>query len=436
MPDRRVVITGLGSVTPFGVGVRRFRDSLFQGHSAASLITSFDTSRLPTRFAASVPLGGAALDSLVQNQKSLKTMSRAAKFAVIAADEAVKESGLDGSEMDPYRLGVSIGTGGVGFWDVEHSNQMFQLIAESLDGENGLNLDSSKVWQDTLEKTNPLTPLKALPNMLAAHIAINTNARGNCQTIATACTSSAQAIGEAYRQIKAGVADVMISGGADSMIHPYGIVGFSALGVMSKNNGEFRTAARPFDRRRDGFMLGEGAAILVLEELERCKQRGAVAYGEVIGYASTCDAFRLTDEPPEAWGCIAAMRMALDDARLNPYSVDYVNAHGTGTVMNDKTETFAIKSVFQGKARSLPVSSTKSMIGHLVAAAGAVEFAACVLAMIDQTLPPTINYESPDDACDLDYVPNQARKARLNVVLSNSFGFGGQNACLILRKTP
>jgi 3-oxoacyl-[acyl-carrier-protein] synthase II len=363
-------------------------------------------------------------------------MSRAAKFAVIAADEAVKDSGLDGRKMDPYRVGVSIGTGGVGFWDVEHSNRMFQLIVESLDGGNGLNLDSSKVWQNTLEKTNPLTPLKALPNMLAAHIAINTNARGNCQTIATACTSSAQAIGEAYRQIKAGVADVMISGGADSMIHPYGIVGFSALGVMSKNNDEFRTAARPFDRRRDGFMLGEGAAILVLEELERCKQRGAAAYGEVIGYASSCDAFRLTDEPPEAWGCIAAMKMALADAKLNPGSVDYVNAHGTGTVMNDKTETFAIKNVFQGRERSLPVSSTKSMIGHLVAAAGAVEFAACVLAMIDQTLPPTINYESPDDACDLDYVPNHARRARLNVVLSNSFGFGGQNACLILRKAP
>jgi 3-oxoacyl-[acyl-carrier-protein] synthase II len=434
MPERRVVVTGIGSVTPFGVGIRKFREGLFQGRSAAALITSFDTSRLPTKFAAPVPLNEADLDSLVKNQKSLKTMSRTAKFAVIASDEAVKDSGLDVSEIDPYRLGVSIGTGGVGFWDIEHSNQMFQLIAESLDRGNGLKLDSSKVWQNTLEKTNPLTPLKALPNMVAAHIAINTNARGSCQTIATACTSSAQAIGEAYHQIKNGVSDVMISGGADSMIHPYGLVGFSALGVMSKNNNEYRTAARPFDRRRDGFMLGEGAAILVLEEMERCKRRGAEAHGEVVGYASSCDAFRLTDEPPEAWGCIAAMKMALADAQLNPDRVDYINAHGTGTVMNDKTETFAIKSVFQEKARSLPVSSTKSMIGHLVAAAGAVEFAGCVLAMMDQILPPTINYESPDDACDLDYVPNMARPARLNTVLSNSFGFGGQNACLILRK--
>jgi len=433
MLERRVAITGMGSVTPFGVGVSRFRDNLFRGNSAASLITSFDTSRLPTKFGAPVPLAEAELDPLVQNQKSLKTMSRTAKFAVIAADEAVKDSGLDMSRVDPYRLGVSIGTGGVGFWDVEHSNQMFQLVAESLDGGNGRMVDPSKVWQNTLEKTNPLTPLKALPNMVAAHIAINHNARGSCQTLATACTSSAQAIGEAYRQIKAGISDVILSGGADSMIHPYGFVGFSALGVMSKNNSEYRTAARPFDRRRDGFMLGEGASIFVLEELERCKQRGAEMYGEVIGYASSCDAFRLTDEPPEAWGCIEAIKMALADARLNPDSVDYVNAHGTGTVMNDKTETFAIKSVFGDKARSLPVSSTKSMIGHLVAAAGAVEFTACVLAMKGQIIPPTINYETPDEACNLDYVPNRAREARLNIILSNSFGFGGQNACLILR---
>jgi 3-oxoacyl-[acyl-carrier-protein] synthase II len=436
MPDRRVVITGVGSVTPFGVGVKRFRDSLFQGKSASSLITSFDTSRLPTRFAASVPLVEADLDSLVQNQKSLKTMSRTAKLGVIAADEAVKDSGLDMSHVDPYRLGVSIGTSGMEFWDVEHSNQMFQRFAESLDSTNGLKVDPSKYWHNTLVRTNPLLFLKTLPNMVAAHIAINHNARGNCQTIATACTSSAQAIGEAYRQIKGRISDVMICGGADSVIHPYGIVGFSALGVMSKNNGEYRTAARPFDRRRDGFMLGEGAAIFVLEELERCKQRGAKPYGEVIGYASSCDAFRLTDEPPEAWGCIEAMRSALTDARLAPDSVDYINAHGTGTVMNDKTETFAIKKVFQEKARSLPVSSTKSMIGHLVAAAGAVEFAACVLAMTDQIIPPTINYENPDKECDLDYVPNQARQARLNVVMSNSFGFGGQNACLILRNIP
>ena len=361
-------------------------------------------------------------------------MSRAAKLGVIAADEAVKDSGLDARQVDPYRVGVSIGTSGMEFWDVEHSNQMFQRFAESLENTAaGPKVDPSKYWQNTLERTNPLLFLKTLPNMVAAHIAINHNARGNCQTIATACTSSAQAIGEAYRQIRARVSDVMICGGSDSVIHPHGLVGFSALGVMSKNNAEYRTAARPFDRRRDGLMLGEGAAIFILEEMERCKQRGARPYGEVIGYASSCDAFRVTDEPPDAWGCIEAMRSALADARLNPDDVDYINAHGTGTVMNDRTETFAIKSVFREKARSLPVSSTKSMIGHLVAASGAAELAACVLAMTDQALPPTINYESPDEECDLDYVPNQARQARVNIALSNSFGFGGQNACLLLR---
>ena len=433
MPERRVVITGMGTVAPFGIGRTRFCDGLFRGESAASLIASFDASALPTQFAAPVPAEDARLDSLIENQKSLKTMNRSTKFAVIAAGEALKDSGLDTGRMDPYRLGVSIGTGGTGFWDVDQSNLMFQPVVESLNSHNESSLNPAAVWRNTLDKMNPLTPLRALPNMPAAHIAINHGARGNCQTIATACTSSAQAIGEAYRQIRAGVADAMICGGADSMIHPYGLVAFSALGVMSKNNEEYRTAARPFDRRRDGFMLGEGAAIFVLEEAEMCRRRGATPYAELIGYASTCDAFRLTDEPPQAWGSIEAMKTALSDARLTPGEVDYVNAHGTGTVMNDKTETFAIKSVFGDKARSLPVSSTKSMIGHLVAAAGAMELAACVAAMTHQLIPPTINYEEPDAACDLDYVPNQAREAPLRVILSNSFGFGGQNAGLVLR---
>ncbi len=218
------------------------------------------------------------------------------------------------------------------------------------------------------------------------------------------------------------------------MINPNGLVAFSMVGVMSKNNREYQTAARPFDRRRDGFMLGEGAAIFILEELEHCKQRGAEPYGEIVGYASTCDAFRLTDEPVEAWGSIEAMKLALADAGLAPDRVDYINAHGTGTPMNDRTETHAIKKVFKEKAYALPISSTKSMIGHLVAAAGAVEFAACILAMRHQIIPPTINYQEPDPECDLDYVPNHARDARLESILSNSFGFGGQNACLILKK--
>jgi 3-oxoacyl-[acyl-carrier-protein] synthase II len=434
MSERRVAITGFGAVTPFGAGRECFREGLFQGRSAASLITAFDASTLPTRFAASVPVPEGELNALVRNQKSLKTLTRAAKFAVIAADEAVADSGLDANVVDPYRMGVSMGSGGVGLWDLEHSDQMFQLVVDSLDNGNERKLNSAVVWRNSLEKFNPLTALKALPNMIAAHLAINHRARGNCQTIANACTSATQAIGEAYRLIKAGIADQMICGGADSMIHPYGLVGFSALGVLSKNNAEYRSAARPFDRRRDGFMLGEGAAIFVLEGLDDCLRRGAEPYGEVVGYASSCDAYRLTDEPPEAWGSIQAMRRALADARLNSDQINYINAHGTGTPMNDKTETFAIKSVFQDWARSLPVSSTKSMIGHLAAAAGAVEFGACVAALDDQMIPPTINYQEPDDVCDLDYVPNRARPARLDAIMTNSFGFGGQNACLIMRK--
>jgi 3-oxoacyl-[acyl-carrier-protein] synthase II len=429
-----VVITGMGAVTPFGIGRTAFCDALFRGLSGATMINTFDTSSMPTKFGAAVTASDSELDPLIANQKSLKTMARSTKFAVIAAAEAVADSGLETGRLEPYRLGTSIGTGGTGFWDVEQLSQMFQFVVDSIEPGTGNKANAPAVWRNTLERMNPLTPLKSLPNMLAAHIAINHNARGICQTLATACTSSAQAIGEACRHVRAGIADVMICGGADSMIHPYGFVAFSALGVMSKNNQEYRTAARPFDRRRDGFMLGEGAAMFVMEEFGHCMRRGARPLAELAGYASTCDAFRLTDEPPQAWGSIEAMRMALDDARLTPGDIDYVNAHGTGTVMNDKTETFAIKSVFGEKARSLPVSSTKSMVGHLVAAAGAVELAACVAALNHQLIPPTINYQEIDAACDLDYVPNQSREARLRTVLSNSFGFGGQNACLILKE--
>ena len=361
-------------------------------------------------------------------------MCRAVKLGVVAAQEAVKDANLDAAAVDPYRFGVSIGTGGPGLWDSDNSKETLDLILDSVAGSGPATLDYSKVWRNTLESIHPLTPLKALPNMAAAHIAINYNARGVCQTISTACTSSAQAIGEAYRQIKFGMADVMIAGGCDSMVNPNGLVAFSVLGVLSKNNEHYKTAARPFDKRRDGFMLGEGGAVLLVEEREHCRRRGGKSYGEIIGYATTCDAFRLTDEPREAWSCIQAMRFALKEASIDPAHVDYINAHGTGTRMNDKTETFAVKQVFGEHAKSLPISSTKSMIGHLVGAAGAAEFASCVLALEGQFLPPTINYEEPDAECDLDYVPNTAREAPLRIVLSNSFGFGGQNASLVLRR--
>jgi len=434
MNERQVVISGVRAVTPYGLGAINFWENIIKGRSAATPIDTFDVSSLPTRFAAQVPLSDSQLDSHIENKKSLKTMSRSAKYAVIAADEAVKDSKIDSSRLNPYRFGTSLGASGVGLWDLEYANQNLDVFLRSVDNSDGLQLDSSKVWKNTLDYIHPLTPLKALSNIATAHIAINHNARGNCQTITTACTSSAQAVGEAYRQIKSGIADVIIAGGRDSMINPNGLVAFSMLGVLSKNNQEYQTAARPFDKRRDGFMLGDGAAIFVLEELQHCKDRAAQPYAEIIGYSSVCDAFRLTDEPPDAWGSVEAMRIALQDAAIKPGDVDYINAHGTGTVMNDKTETLAIKKVFKENAYSIPVSSTKSMIGHLVAAAGAVELTACVMSMKNQQIPPTINYEKTDPDCDLDYVPNRSRKAQLDIILSNSFGFGGQNACLLIKK--
>ncbi len=434
MNERRVVVTGMGTVSPFGTGNEIYWKNISEGKSAASLITAFDVTDLPTKFYAKLKMSENELEDLIEDKKSAKTMSRAAKFATIASDEAVRDSGIDTNSLDPYRFGTSIGTAGIGLWDFEYANRFLELVLNSVKTEKEKELAFSNVWLNIMKNLHPLTPLKALPNIITAHIAIKNNARGNCQTISTACISSSQAIGEAFRQIKNGYTDTMIAGGSDSMANPNGIVAFSMLGVLSKNNSEFSTASRPFDKRRDGFMIGEGSAVFILEEYEQAKKRDAYIYSEIIGYANTNDAFRLTDEPPDARGSIRVMELALDEAGIERAEVDYINAHGTGTQMNDRSETFAIKSVFRNDAYSIPVSSTKSMIGHLVAGAGCIEFAACQLALKNQIIPPTINYKIPDEACDLDYVPNSSRDAKLNIILSNSFGFGGQNACLIIRK--
>lgn len=431
MPARRVIISGIGAVTPYGVGLEVFWENLLAGNSAARQINDFDAAALPTRFAAQVPMNNVQLEEYVENKKSTKTMSRAMMFAMIAAQEAMSQSGLNGRIKDPFRFGVSIGAGGLGYWDVEHATHMLNIVVESLDEDN--HLDYGTVWENTLRKVHPLTPLRALPNMTAAHIAIQFNARGHCQTITTACTSSAQAVGEAYRLISGGHTDYMICGGSDAMINPNGMMAFNALGVISRNNDEYETAARPFDKRRDGFMVGEGGVIFILEDLEHCIKRNGKPLAEIIGYASTCDAFRLTDEPAEAWGAIKAIELVLAEARIKPQQVDLINAHGTGTQMNDINETFAIKKVFGKHAYKIPVNSTKSMVGHLVAAAGAIELAACIKSILTQQIHPTINYQEPDPDCDLDYVPNKARNAQVKTILSNSFGFGGQNACLLIK---
>jgi 3-oxoacyl-[acyl-carrier-protein] synthase II len=433
MENRRVVVSGLGVVSPFGIGRNAFWTGLERGESGARLIDSFPNMNLPTRFAAQVPANDDQLSASVTNQRIVKTLSRSGKMVLIAAQEALHDAGINFAGIDPFRVATSIGAGGTGLWDTEHADRLLDVFLESVEIDNGLVFNQNVVWANIMGKIHPLTPLRALPNIPTAQIAIMANARGNCQTISTACTSSAQAIGEAFRQIGSGHADVAIAGGGDSMINAYGMVAFSMLGVLSRNNDEWQTASRPFDRRRDGFMLGEGAAIVILEELEHCRNRSGRPYAEIIGYGNTNDAYRLTDEPPQAWGAIKAMQIALHQAGLAVGDVDYINAHGTGTRMNDKIETFAIRSVFGNEADRIPVSSTKSQVGHLVAGAGAVECAACLWALKQQSMPPTINYLEPDAECDLDYVPNAARPAAIRVVLSNSFGFGGQNACLALR---
>jgi 3-oxoacyl-[acyl-carrier-protein] synthase II len=420
----------MGVVSPFGIGTKIFWENLIGGQSASKMINQFDATGLPTQFAAFLDYDESRLESLVEDQKSSKTMSRAMKFAMIAAQEAMTESGLDLNSIEPFRVGVSIGAGGLGLWDIDHTELLSRIIADGVKSEG--KLDHKKVWEDTMAKVHPLIPLKALPNMSAAHIAIKYNLRGHCQTITTACTSSSQAIGDAFHLIKSDIADAVIAGGTDAMINPNGMIAFSKLGVISKNNEEYQSAARPFDKRRDGFLVGEGSAIFVLEELSHCSKRNGNPLAEILGYSSTCDAYRLTDEPPESWGAIHAMRSAINEANVSTGKFDLINAHGTGTQMNDKNETHAIKSVFQDDAYKIPVNSTKSMIGHLVAAAGAVEFAGCVKSIHDGLIHPTINYQVPDPDCDLDYVLNQSRESKVNFVLSNSFGFGGQNSCLVL----
>jgi 3-oxoacyl-[acyl-carrier-protein] synthase II len=429
---RRVVITGMGAVSCYGAGIDLLWAGIAAGKSGASLIDFPGAEGLPARFAASVPFNTAQLETMLPNPRAGKTMSRAAMFAMIAAAEAAYAAKFAPGAYDPARVGTSLGMGGLGLMDREHMETTLDVFARSRDEATGA-VDPARLFRHTLERIHPLTPLKALPNIAAANLAIQFGARGPCQTHATACTSGTQAIGDASRLIRWGLCDAMIAGGADSMVNPNGIIAFAGLGVLSRNNDEYATAARPFDRRRDGFMLGEGAGMFILEELEACRARGGVPLAEVAGYGCTSDAHRLTDEPADAHGSIAAIRAAIQDAGISSDAVDYVHAHGTGTNMNDRVETLAIRQTFGHHAERVPVSSTKSMIGHLIAAAGAVQLVVSVLAMRNGIVPPTINYSDPDPDCDLDYVPNTARRAALDSVMSNCFGFGGQNACLIVR---
>ncbi len=422
---RRVVVTGIGMVNPMGHDVATVWAGLKEGKSGVANTTLFDASGFPTKISAEVKNWDIA--SCGEDPEVWKLRGRHTKFAAGAAKQAVIDSGILDSIDNPVRFGVYLGSG-EGNQDFATFSKM--MSAALVDGQ----YDASKFIAAGLELLDPAMELEQEPNMPAAHLATMFNAQGPNLNCLTACAASSQAVGEATEIIRRGDADVMLSGGTHSMIHPFGVTGFNLLTALSESNDEPTKASRPFDRMRNGFVLGEGSAMVVLEELESAQARGATIYGEVAGYGTTADAYRITDIPPDGHGGIAAMRMAIADAGLNPSDINYVNAHGTSTTVNDRVESLACREVFGEFADKIPVSSTKSMMGHLIAAAGVTEMIVCLMAMRDSVLPPTINYENPDPECDLDYVPNVARSAPIKYALNNSFGFGGQNVSLCLSR--
>jgi 3-oxoacyl-[acyl-carrier-protein] synthase II len=398
-------------------------DSISNSKSGIGDITNFDASNFPTRFAAEVK--DYDLSNYVDDVDRFKYAGRNIRFAIGAATQAVKDSGVLEGDLDPARFGIYLGAG-----EGQQDFSLFMnLIYDSHNDEREVSLE--KFARLGMERLTPQEELEQEPNMTAGHLASLFNAQGPNLNCLTACAASSQAIGEATELIRRGDADVMLSGGAHSMIHPFGVTGFNLLTALSTHNEDPQGASRPFDKNRDGFVLGEGSGMLILEELESAKARGAHIYGELIGYGSTADAYRITDIHPEGRGAIACIKMAIKDAKINPEDIHYVNAHGTSTSVNDKVETMAVKGALGEASRKIPVSSIKSMMGHLIAAAGSVEAITCLLAIKHNVLPPTTNYETPDPDCDLDYIPNVAREAPVTRALSNSFGFGGQNISLI-----
>jgi len=408
---RRVVVTGIGLVCGLGNTTEETWRGLIEGRSGVDYITRFDASGFPVRFAAEVK----NFDPLKYiEKKDVKKMDPFIHFAIAAAQEAVDDAGLKITPENAERVGVYIGSGIGGFSVIEREHQRF------LEGGPG--------------KISPFFIPAAIANLAAGQVSIRFGARGPNSATCTACSAGAHAIGDAFKIIERGDADVMICGGAEAAVTPMGVGGFAAMRALSTRNEEPQRASRPFDRDRDGFVIGEGAGILILEALEHARARGARIYAEIVGYGMSADAYHITQPPEDANGAIRVMRYALRDAGIAPEQVDYINAHGTSTYYNDKLETYAIKCVFGEHAYRLAVSSTKSMTGHLLGAAGGLEAGITVLAIYHQILPPTINYENPDPECDLDYVPNRARRAEIRYALSNSFGFGGTNAALLFKR--
>ncbi len=407
----RVVVTGLGVISPVGNTVSEAWASLVQGKSGAGFITLFDAAAYSTRIAAEVKNFNPAL---YLSPKELKHSDRFVQFAVASSKQAFADSKLDVSKEDPHRIGVWIGTGMGGLATIEVGYRDLETRGP--------------------RKVRPFFIPMIICNMAPGQVSISLGLKGPNSCTVSACASSAHAIGDALKIIQRGQADAMIAGGSECAITPLGVAGFCALKALTTRNEEPLTASRPFDKTRDGFLIAEGAAMVVLESLEHAQKRNARIYGELIGYGMSADAYHITAPDPNGEGAAVAMKTALEDANLKPTDISYINAHGTSTPLNDKIETKAIKQVFGEAAHKIPISSTKSMTGHLLGAGGAIEFIACALALQDQILPPTINYKNPDPECDLDYIPNEARRAKVDVALSNSLGFGGHNVSLIVRK--
>jgi 3-oxoacyl-[acyl-carrier-protein] synthase II len=424
---RRVVITGIGIVSPNGLGRESFTEAIAEGRSGVGPIECFDTSGLEVKIAGEVK-NFDALPYLKEHKKNAKVLSRATGFAIGAAAMAVEDSGLDLQKINPERIGVCMGTG-ITPMDV---SELAGPIGRGLSADG--TLDLAKFSTARAESIFPLWLLKHLPNMAASHISILHHAMGPNNTVVTACAAGTQAIGEAFRLIGRGDADVMLAGGCDSRLDPHLLVAYQAMSAVSMSKRSPSEVSRPFDGERDGFVLGEGAAVMVLESLVSARRRKAHIFAEIVGYGSSFDAYGLTRPEPEGKGAALSMNSALREAKTDAADISYINAHGTSTRLNDIMETAAVKRVFGHRAPSIPMSSQKSMVGHLIGASGALEAAATAVTLKTGVVPPTINQAVRDPACDLDYVPNTAREIPMKKALSNSFGFGGQNASLVLAR--
>jgi 3-oxoacyl-[acyl-carrier-protein] synthase II len=423
---RRVVITGMGAITPLGHSVAELFQSQIEGRSGVAPIRGFNARRFPTTFAAEVK--GFELKKFIPDCGRWDHSGVNSRFAAAASQQALGDAGLLNLKgTDPTCAGVYLGCG-EGIQDFEG---LVSQIAQNYRADQRM-VNAAGFTAGALKNFHPQREAEQEMHTTAGHLAAHFGLEGPNYSCLTACAASSQAIGEATEMIRGGEADVMLSGGSHSMIHEIGVTGFNLLTALSTNGADPTKASRPFDLTRDGFVMGEGSGMLMLEELGHARKRGARIYAEITGYGSTCDAFRATDSHPEGRGAIACIRGALADARLNVTEIGYINAHGTSTQVNDQVETLAIKKVFGEHTYKVPVSSSKSMTGHLIAAAGAVELIISIMAIRRGILPPTINYHTPDPECDLDYIPNVAREKRVRHILSNSFGFGGQNVSLVV----